>query len=273
MRYDLVATDFDDTLYSMKGGGIDDFTLGVIGEYKRRGGKFVIVTGRMFSAIKPQAEKLGLSGLIISYQGAMISDISSGKTLKCFELDRDLCLEYLEFLKDFDLKAVQLYADDRLTVEEDNEYVKNYRTYCGVDVDVVGDLPSFIKAHPEKTLNKVYVATYPEEATRLRIVAEKAFSGRLNVTSSKEYNVEVVNPLASKGNALKYLMDGFGVEKAKVMCFGDQLNDVSLLTEAGMGVAVANANPELKKIADYVSEACEDDGVAKTITKFCLEEN
>ena len=82
MRYDLVATDFDDTLYSMKGGGIDDFTLGVIGEYKRRGGKFVIVTGRMFSAIKPQAEKLGLSGLIISYQGAMISDISSGKTLK-----------------------------------------------------------------------------------------------------------------------------------------------------------------------------------------------
>ena len=193
--------------------------------------------------------------------------------MKCFELDRDLCLEYLEFLKDFDLKAVQLYADDRLTVEEDNEYVKNYRTYCGVDVDVVGDLASFIKAHPEKTLNKVYVATYPEEATRLRIVAEKAFSGRLNVTSSKEYNVEVVNPLASKGNALKYLMDGFGVEKAKVMCFGDQLNDVSLLTEAGMGVAVANANPELKKIADYVSEACEDDGVAKTITKFCLEEN
>lgn len=273
MRYDLIATDFDDTLYSMQGGGIDDFTLNVINEYKRRGGKFVIVTGRMFSAIRPQAEKLGLDGLIISYQGAMISDISSGKTLKCFDLDRELCLEYLDFLGGFDLKAVQLYADDRLTVAEDNDYVKKYRTYCGVDVDVVGDLSRFILSHPEKVLNKVYVATYPEEAERLRLAAEKAFSGRLNVTSSKEYNVEVVNPAASKGNALRYLLSEFGVEKSKVMCFGDQLNDLSLLSEAGMGVAVENANPELKKIADYVCESCTDDGVAKTIAKFCLEEN
>lgn len=271
MRYDLVASDFDDTLYSMNGGGIDAFTLKVINDYKANGGRFVIVTGRMFAAIKPQADALGLKGLIISYQGAMISDIESGKTLKCFELDRDLALEYIRFLKNFDVAAVQLYADDQLTVAEDNEYIKMYRTYCGVDVHIVGDLEQFIMRHPEKTLHKVYVAAQPEVATKLRIAAEKQFAGRLNVTSSKEYNVEVVNAAASKGNALKYLMQKYGIEKDKVMCFGDQLNDLSLLSEAGMAVAVGNANEELKKIADYVSEPCEDDGVAKTIVKFCLE--
>ena len=74
--------------------------------------------------------------------------------------------------------------------------------------------------------------------------------------------------VATKANAAKYLSDYFSVPLVNVAAFGDDYNDVEMLRECGVGVAVANSIDEVKAIADYVCGDCDEDGVARW-----LEEN
>lgn len=272
MKYNLAATDFDDTLYHEATGGISPFTLATIERYKAAGGKFVIVTGRMFASIIQQADALGLKGLIISYQGALISDIETRRVIKSFPLSHDLAQEYIDFLKGFEPGVIQLYADDTLYVEKMNRYAEDYARYCNITAHAVGDFTEFIAANPDKTFHKVYCAQPRIKTPKIMAAAKERFEGRLLINSSAPHNVEAVDLATSKGKALKYLCEDYGIPREEVIAFGDQLNDITLLEYAGFSVAVANANAELKGLADYVCESVSDDGVAKTLIKFCLQE-
>jgi Cof subfamily protein (haloacid dehalogenase superfamily) len=76
----------------------------------------------------------------------------------------------------------------------------------------------------------------------------------------------------NKGTALKALADQWGIRREEVMAIGDSLNDCEMITYAGIGVAMENAHPEIKKIANYITANNNDSGVAKAIEKFVLEE-
>lgn len=272
MKYRLVASDFDDTLYPAKLKKVSDFTLNTVKRFIAAGGIFVIVTGRMFAAIIKQADKLGLEGYIISYQGALISDIRSRKTVKAFNMPHDLALEYIAFLKDYPVKALQVYMDDVLHIERRNQYTDFYCNYCDIEAVETGDMTEFIKNHPEKRIHKVYVAVSPEVTETLRTAAENKFGDRLLINKSTEFNVEAVVSSTSKGKALAFIAEKYGIDREEILAFGDQLNDLTLLEYAGTGVAVANGSELLKSKADAVCLSAEEDGVAKTILKLCLEE-
>ena len=81
MKYKLVASDFDDTMVddNLK---IGEKTKRAVKEYVEKGGKFVLCTGRMISAILPYARELGLHGEVVGYQGTVIADIDTGKFIK-----------------------------------------------------------------------------------------------------------------------------------------------------------------------------------------------
>jgi Cof subfamily protein (haloacid dehalogenase superfamily) len=268
MIYKLIASDFDDTLYD-KQQGISDLTLDTIKRYIASGGRFAIVTGRMFASIIKQAQHLGLKGELIAYQGALICDIETRKIIKSFPIEGRLASEYVKFMQKQEVLSIQAYVDDRLTVAEGNRYIQAYADYCKVDFDEVGDLADFLK-NTDKTIHKVFCASHKASTAALKEIAEKEFGDRLLVNSSQPTNVEAVDISTSKGKALKYLCDSYGVKAEDVMAFGDQLNDITLLNYAGFGVAVGNAAEALKEVADYVCEPCIEDGVAKTIQKFCL---
>lgn len=268
MKYKLIASDFDDTLYDHIN-GVSGRTLETIKKYIAKGGRFVIVTGRMFSSIIQQARQLGLKGEIVAYQGALICDIATEKPIKAFPIDGRLAAEYVEFLEKQPVLSVQTYVNDRLTVTKDNLYIKGYAKYCNVDYDEVGDLAEFLRGSAEGA-HKVYCAVSRLNVKKVKRAAEQAFGDRLLINCSQPTNIEAVDISTSKGKALKYLCESYGVDPEEVMAFGDQLNDLTLLSYAGFGVAVGNAADELKEAADYVSDSCADDGVAKTIEKFCL---
>ena len=109
-----------------------------------------------------------------------------------------------------------------------------------------------------------------EKKERILNAAIKEFGDRLLINSSKPYNVEAVDAHASKGKAVGFLANKYGISLSDTMTFGDNLNDLQMIEVAGMGVAVGNAVDTLKNAADYIAENCEDDGVAKTIRKFCF---
>ena len=79
------------------------------------------------------------------------------------------------------------------------------------------------------------------------------------------------NPLGvNKGTALVALGEMLGIPRESIMACGDGDNDVHLLREVGFGVAMANAQPQVKEAADYITASNDEDGVARAIEKFAL---
>lgn len=143
MKYKFIACDYDDTLLP-KSGVISDFTKDTIQGYIARGGRFAICTGRMFRSIVKIAREFGLHGEIISYQGSLIKNIDTEETLLVNDIDKDLAVDYVEFMKKQNVFP-QVYVGDNLCVEKENPYSVDYARFCGVPLNVVGDFKDFFK--------------------------------------------------------------------------------------------------------------------------------
>ena len=94
--------------------------------------------------------------------------------------------------------------------------------------------------------------------------------GDVEVTGSLSMNIEVNAGGVHKGLALGWLAKRLGIEREEVMAFGDGLNDVGMIREAGCGVAMANAVPSVLEAADMVTMSNDEDGVARAVEKYVL---
>ncbi len=104
---------------------------------------------------------------------------------------------------------------------------------------------------------------------RLHLLEElpKVFED-IAVSSSSSQNVEINQVKATKGLALVALADYLGVDKSHTIAMGDGLNDISMLKMAGIGVAMANGCDEALEAADWVTDHCDEDGVAHAIERL-----
>lgn len=86
---------------------------------------------------------------------------------------------------------------------------------------------------------------------------------------SEKYDLAQIMPDgSSKATALRYLMDSWGVSMACVAAFGDDVNDVEMVQEAGLGVAMDNAVDEVKDVADRITASNDQDGVALVVEEL-----
>ena len=95
----------------------------------------------------------------------------------------------------------------------------------------------------------------------------------LYVIKSTTYFCEIAGREATKGNAVKFLQDKWGIKKEEILAIGDQDNDIELLKAGGIAVAMGNATDELKAYADYITDTVENDGWVKAVEKFCFEDD
>lgn len=75
---------------------------------------------------------------------------------------------------------------------------------------------------------------------------------------------------ANKGNGLLNIVSYLGIAPEETMAFGDGGNDISIIRQAGIGIAMANANQELKRVADYITSSVDDDGIYNALKYFIL---
>ena len=90
------------------------------------------------------------------------------------------------------------------------------------------------------------------------------------VTSSLDNNWEIGGATTSKANALAQLQKMLGISREEMMACGDSPNDIDMLKEAGISVAVGNAKEPVKQMASYISTSNNEDGVARAVEKFVL---
>ena len=265
MKYKLLASDFDNTLIRSDG-TVSDYTLSTIAKYQSLGGKFIICTGRMFASIREEAKALGLHGDVIAYNGGMIGDIDTGKIMYHNTMDTSIALEIVEFLESYG-KIIHLYVDDVLYVKEQNPYTDYYCKCCKVKATAVGKLSDFIRKD-NVTPTKILLMDEPQEITRFYDLMSKKGEGRYLVAPSAPNLLDIEGIDTSKGNGILHTCKYYGVDISECVCFGDSPNDISMLKVAGVSVGVKNATDEVKAVVDYVTDSCDEDGVAKVIDKI-----
>lgn len=125
------------------------------------------------------------------------------------------------------------------------------------------------ETHPALDKMNIYFKGYDRETKRQVREALSELEG-IAVTSSMPNNLEINGEGASKGNAILLLARYLGLFPSQTMAFGDGGNDLSMMELAGIGVAMDNGNPALKKKADFIARSNEEDGVARVIEKLIL---
>ncbi|MCK8824072.1 Cof-type HAD-IIB family hydrolase [Fuchsiella alkaliacetigena] len=264
--YKLLAIDIDDTLLS------DELVL--TSEIKQtiqaaitQGVEVTLATGRMYSSALPYAQQLELQAPIITYNGALVKSPVSKEVFKHQPISLELAQQVATLAASEDWH-LNIYQDDQLYVNKMGVEVKEYEQIAGIKATLIeGALADFLTTAPTKLL---VLAKDFEEARQINLKLQEVFAERLSVTKSKDRFVEIMQAGVSKGVALLDLARDLGIDYKEVIAIGDSLNDLEMIKEAGLGVAVANANPELKEEADYITASNEENGVAEVIKKFIL---
>ncbi len=262
MKYQLFCSDFDGTLVRADG-TISENTIKEIARYTAAGGIFTVVTGRMTSSILPRVREFADEGIVVSYQGAVISDIKTGKLLKNASFTGDDALNAVLLLEE-ENHHIHVYTNEGLFVNRRDEMLEAYEKVCGVTGTVVGERLSDWIVQTRSLIVKVLVMIEPEKRLALRDRLQEKLGGAYFVTCSNDWLVELMPTGQDKGSAIRFLSERFCVPKEKIAAIGDQLNDLPMLREAGGKFAVMNAQEELKKMATVVS-SCEEDGVAEAL--------
>ncbi len=269
MRYQLFLSDFDGTLVR-EDGTVSEANKAAIANYRRAGGIFAVVTGRMMSSILPRMKELGLEdGLAVAYQGAMVADVRTGELLKSDGFSRDHALKCIRYFEKCGYH-VHVYTGDDFFSNMDDEPLRIYEEICRVKGKIQPHLSDMVASNSVKV---VKVLAMVEAKDRDRVAAEtaSALGDEFFVTCSSPYLVEVMPKGQSKASAVQFLSDYYGVPRERIAAIGDQMNDLPMLENAGGRFAVGNAEEALKKQATVVA-SCEEDGVAEALMKYAMGE-
>ena len=220
----------------------------------------IVATGRMFRSIEPYLAEAGIREPVVCYQGGAVVDPTTREFLLHEPIALDVAREATALLVERGFSP-NVYVGDQLFVAQETEYSRAYSQFQHLPVTEVGDLLAWLDRPPTKL---VQVADPPVLA-ELRPVLEARFDGRLFVTTSLPYMLELGNPAVTKGSGIAFVAKLLGLDLGHVVAFGDGENDVELLDEAGFGVAVETGHPRLLAVADLTCAEPAHEGVAAVI--------
>ena len=259
MGIKLIASDMDGTLLNDEG-KISERNAAAIRKAVDAGVIYTIATGRKNCSIEPYAEKLGLDVPLIAYNGAYVKGSLSKEVLSDSPLDYETSLAVLDYCRQKNY-YVQAYVDDTLLVKETSDFAQMYASFAGVEFVALGERFYRLSKAPHKLL----LMTAPGRNAEIKQELTEEFGNKIMMTNSFNDFLEVINPEVSKWNAVKALAEQNGIDLRDTMCIGDSNNDFEMISSAGLGVAVANANDRIRNVAKMVTAANNVDGVALAI--------
>jgi hypothetical protein len=222
----------------------------------------IVVTGRMFRAVRPYLEALGLDEPVVCYQGAVVAR-ADGEFLRHVPIPLDLAREAIVAVVETG-HHLNCYVGDELYVAKVTDEARAYADFQDIPLHAVGDLLAWLDEPPTKLVS----VGERGEMDVLEAQLKARFDGRLYVSKSLPEFVELASPEVTKAEGLKFVADlvGFSVERT-VAC-GDGENDVELLESAGYAVAVENAHERVLAAADLVVPRDTEEGVAQLIEAY-----
>ena len=280
MSIKIICIDLDGTLFSGRNQFISEKSIQAIQEANKRGVEIVIATGRIYNNAVQIAEKIGTKSPIIAANGAVIMDRDLKKEIYYGALSEKQCRRLMELAKKHKI-ATHFYTTDRVISNNLSGYIGALiykfairHSKYGIIVDNCISYNTLAKRFKEYDNRIAKCVIYSNDTKRVQAFKEDAYRDEeLTVCGAGRYSFEVNSTGVSKGKAVEILASYLGVEREDILCIGDNENDIFMIQYAGIGVAMGNAIPKLKEISDYITDTNYNDGVAKAIKKFVLDNN
>ena len=284
-QYRILALDVDGTLLD-SGGALRPRTAEAVARAARAGIRPVLCTGRRYRRARPIAALLALNAPIVCNSGAIVKDPRNDRTLWRLDSNPLLQGELLELFVANDQPVVA--STDRASREPDfivpgfptgkplfDEYVARNREHAELDPDWTTNLrepDGQALRHP--LFHVCAVGSRPEMVAFQQVVLDH-LSGRVQtfVQRSPRYSgtmCEVLRHDASKWTAVLYLARLWGVGPSEICAVGDDVNDVPMIRNAGLGVAMGHAPEDVLAAADHITGDHHEEGVAMLVDEVLL---
>lgn len=265
----MIAVDLDGTLMNSKK-EISPRNRYALLEAQAQGKKVVLASGRHPLGVLPVAHDLMLpryGGFIMSFNGGKIIDCTTNRTVVSKYFPVEYLPDIVSVLQESNITVItfddkKIYANTKV-----NDYTYVERDVLKTEMVTVPDFVSAIKFD----INKILLAGEPDELDRYQQVLIKRYDGLLDIYKSAPYFLELMPFGVSKGSMLPQLLHHMHIGREELVAIGDNYNDMTMIGYAGLGVVMGNGEEEVKKIANYVCESNDEDGVAKTIEKYILK--
>lgn len=262
--YGLLVSDIDGTLV-----GEDKVVpRGVVDAVKAaraRGVRVCLATGRMWEAARPFVETLGADPPVILFNGGLVYDFASGRTLWACRIPLGSAADILRVVRQFPQVSPLLFVQGKAFAERRTPFVDLFARRDRLIIPIV---PKFETVMTEGPMKLLIVGDRPDLDSLSRALAE--LRPRVNQVFSQHDYLEILPADTSKGVALPVLARAVGVALDRVVAVGDNLNDLTLLQAAGLGIAVEGSPPELLAVAAWVCPPPEREGLREVITRVLL---
>lgn len=259
----VLCSDLDGTLLNEEN-EIPKINIEAINYFCAHGGKFMIATGRVPDAIFPVIGGLRLDFPCICHNGCSLYDLKKREYIKTISLDDGAALVAEEISSFSSNSGIEVMNKDGICVIKRTPATDFHTEYEKI-------VPAYAEniENAPKPWFKILFAQSPKETEMIR---EKFLnsSHNENYTLVKTHNFyyEIFNKKASKGNALKELCQEYRIDLKNVIAIGDNENDISMLSVAGVSAAVGNSPDIVKTCADIVTCSNEDGAIADLISKL-----
>jgi Cof subfamily protein (haloacid dehalogenase superfamily) len=238
--YQVIATDLDGTLLNSDH-QLDPFTVATLRRLEARGLRFVIATGRHFRDVAGIRDVLGIRPYLITSNGARVHDANDAR-IHAHDLAPELVRRLVrpEVTGAHGRVIVNLFADDAWLIDRDAPNLLALHQDSGFGYAVID-----MAAHDGRNIAKVLYIGEPADLAEVEVNLARQFGDALYVTYSLPDCLEVMAANVSKGRALAFVLDRFGVDARRCVAFGDNMNDIDMLETAGHPFMMNNANPDL----------------------------
>ncbi len=289
--YKLITIDLDGTLLN-KYGEVTEYTKNVIKKTTDKGVLVVLASGRISESVLTIAKEIGANKYYISGNGSVLYDMQKDEIIYENYLNKEKVLEIIE-LCDKNSIYYNIYTENAVLAKSLNYNVAFYNyentkksSDKKTDINIVEDMYNYIK---NSNINKFLKITICDESKivfssiikkiknieDIDVLEVSHMSQKKIKTGTKEVEVgyfytEVSSKNVDKWYAIEKVMEIENIKKEEVMALGDNNNDIIMIKNAGLGVAMGHSNNEVKKVADYITENNNEDGVAKAIEKYVL---
>lgn len=278
----LVASDLDGTLID-ENNNIYENNFAAISNLNRSNRNFVICTGKTYNIMPESCKKLNASYGIFG-NGNEIIDLKTGESIYKKLLSYDEISRCIDIAKKYNLH-VHAYSHKEVITESlmymdlRNYKLKEHNQYnTTLDFKIVKDIKKYILENNIEICKLIVSSNNSLKDVELELLDKLHVSitkickyGKyIDTVINKEYEYLDIAPMnTSKNNALKILGNYLNINQSEMLAIGDNLNDLEMIQKSGVGVAIANAYDDLKKVANYTTiNPVEKGGFAEAVYKF-----
>lgn len=265
-QYEMIVLDLDGTLLTSEK-KISSVTKKMLISLQEDGKKVVLASGRPTTGIMHLARELRMDifgNYVLAFNGGRIINCATGEAVCNHTIPMELTAPVYETICSLGLRIVT-YNDKEIILGNGRD------RYCELEGKINNvpmlEVENFLK-YVDFPVNKFLATGDPDKIENAQEIMRERFGWELNIFRSEPFFLEIMPQSIDKAHSLGQLLDYLHMNRQQMICCGDGFNDRSMIAFAGLGVAMENAQPEVKEVADYVTASNDEDGIVQVIKRF-----